>query len=411
MNKNQLYKGKNKKIGILGGTFNPVHNGHIHMAKCAMEKLGLDRVVFMAAGIPPHKMLAFNTSPEDRINMLKLAIRGNDQFFIDDFEAGSAEKAYSYISLERIHESLNESSALYFIIGADSLMQLDKWKRPEKLLSLCTFAVIPRDGYTKVQCEEKIDELTKEYGGEILYLDCEKYNMSSTVARDYDYDETSSNLDENVAEYIRLNGLYSNHYDTEEIEKYLKANLSKKRLEHVYGTVKCAGDLAKAYGANIQKAKLAALLHDCAKHMSNEEILFLSQEYGFEIDEIYQLQPELLHGAAGAYISKNVFSVDDQEILDAISYHTVPRLEMSKLDKIICVADLLEETREYPGIDKLRKLQDKGLDILFEKVLERVIIHVVERNQLLHTNSVVVYNNLLKEKRKSDKLKQTQGEE
>ena len=146
-----------------------------------MEKLGLDRVVFMTAGIPPHKALAFNTSPEDRINMLKLATQANDKFFIDDFEAGFEEKAYSYISLERIHKSLHKSSVIYFIIGADSLMQLDKWKMPEKLLSLCTFAVVPREGYTKAQCEEKIDTLTKEYGGKILYLDCEKYDMSSRI--------------------------------------------------------------------------------------------------------------------------------------------------------------------------------------------------------------------------------------
>jgi len=90
--------------------------------------------------------------------------------------------------------------------------------------------------------------------------------------------------------------------------------------------------------------------------------------------------------------------------LDAITYHTVPRLNPSKMDKIISVADLIEETRDYPGVEDLRQIAEDGLDNVFLKVLVRVISHVLERNQLLHINSVLVYNNLLKENDKSDKL-------
>lgn len=401
MSKNHPYSGKNKKIGVLGGTFNPVHLGHIHMAKSAIEHLSLDKVVFMAAGIPPHKKLDFNTSPEDRLNMLKLAIEDNDNFFIDEYEAYIDEKAYSYLSLQRIHKKLDKSSKIFFIIGADSLMQLDKWKHPDKLFATCTFAVIPRGEYTKEQCQNKITELNKKYNGEIIYVDCEKYNMSSTTAREQGLNE---NLDDKVDEYINRNGLYERMIDNKKIDDYLKKNLKKKRYKHVIGTVKAAERLAKVYDADMETAKLAALLHDSAKHMDKDEVIFLAKEYGFEVDDTYEAQPELLHGAAGAYIAKNLFNVHDKEILDAITYHTVPNLNPSKMDMIVSVADLIEETRDYPGVDELRKIAEDGLDKVFLNVLERVIVHVLGRKQMLHINSVLVYNNLLKELKQSDKL-------
>ena len=404
MKKKSLYSGKNKKIGLLGGTFNPVHSGHIHMAECATEHLKLDRVVFMPAGIPPHKELDFNTSAKDRLNMLSLALKDYDNFLIDDFEAYSDEKAYTYLSLQRIKSLLHDTSEVYFIIGADSLMQLDKWRNPGKLLSLAAFAVIPRGDITDNECTEKIKQLTEEYGGDIFYLPCSKVKMSSSKAREYSFTSDNQYLDERVVEYIKRNGLYSKMTDNRKIEEYLQKNLSAKRLSHVHGTVKAAARLAQLYGADIEKAKMAALLHDCAKHLDSSEILFLSKEYGFEIDETYQMQPELLHGVAGAYVAKHLFNVEDKEILDAIVYHTVPRLNMTKMDKIISVADLIEETRTYEGIEEIRKAEKQSLDAVFEKALERVMIHVIEQNHLLHVNSVIVYNNLLKERKKSDKL-------
>ena len=412
MGKQNPYSGENRKIGILGGTFNPVHYGHMHMAEQAMKSLLLDRVVFMPAGIPPHKNLDYNTSPEDRLNMLSLAIADNDNYFIDDYEAHFDEKAYSYLSLQRINELKSESSQLFFIIGADSLMQLDKWKHPEKLLRLAEFAVIPRGEYSKKECLAKIEALESEFGGKITCIDCKKTDISSTQVREQDLSKGPKNIDPKVAKYIIENGLYKSMTDIKRIEKYLKEHLSKKRLSHVFGTVKEAEKLAKLYGEDTEKAKLAALLHDSAKHMQNDEVLFLAKEYGFEADEIYLAQPELLHGAAGAYIAKNMFNITDTEILDAICYHTVPRINMSRLDKIISVADLIEETRDYPQVDEIRSIAYDGLDTAFLKVLERVILHVVHRNELLHVNSVIVYNNLLKETPKGDKLlKQSQGDE
>lgn len=181
------------------------------------------------------------------------------------------------------------------------------------------------------------------------------------------------------------------------IKRYLEENLDEKRIAHTYGVVEAAVKLAETYNVDKGKAYLGALLHDSGKNVDREQMVTIANEYGFELDDIYIAQPELLHGVAGAYIAKNIFSVDDVEILDAIVYHTIPRINMTKLDKIISVADLIEPTRHYSQVDKLRQMAYDGLDEVFAQALRCVIVHVVECGHLLHINSVIVYNNLLNE--------------
>lgn len=206
-NKNP-YKGENLKIGILGGTFNPVHIGHIHMAYSAMEFLNLDRVVFMLCAIPPHKKLAYNISSDKRLSMLKIALKEHKQFIIDEYEANVKYKTYTYKSLVRINKEKDTNTKIYFIIGADSLMQLDSWKEPEKLMKRTSFALVPREGYTKKSCMKKIEYLKTEYMADIVYIDSDNVNVSSTNIRDMDDITRLKMLDENVYKYIKENRLY-----------------------------------------------------------------------------------------------------------------------------------------------------------------------------------------------------------
>lgn len=202
------YKGKNLKIGILGGTFNPVHLGHLYMAKQAQRHLGLDRVVFMVCAIPPHKDLAFDTPVSHRLEMLEIMLQDDVNFVIDDFEAHLKKKAYTYKSLRRIDKEIDDTSSLYFIIGADSLMQLDLWREPEELMRLTKFAVIPRGDFTKDECVKKIALLKNTFNAKIQYIDCEKMDMSSTMVRDAIDEKRAQFLDERVHEHIKENGLY-----------------------------------------------------------------------------------------------------------------------------------------------------------------------------------------------------------
>lgn len=176
------------------------------MATQAMQALTLDRVVFMVNSIPPHKQLAFNTPVEQRLDMLRLAIAGYENFCIDDQEARLDQPSYSYISMRRIRQMISSDTTLYFIIGADSLMMLDQWRKPDEMMTHCAFAVIPREGYTKAQCMQQIQRLKVQYNADITYVDGPQHDVSSTDIRDGRIDPT--NLNPQVAAYIRQHHLY-----------------------------------------------------------------------------------------------------------------------------------------------------------------------------------------------------------
>jgi len=140
-------RNRRELVGILGGTFNPIHLGHLLIAQDALEQAGLERVLFIPTAQPPHKPLAGNVSAQHRLRMLKLAIAGNPQFAVDDLEIRRGGKSYSVETLAELQERL-PAADFYFIIGADSLVELPQWYQAERLVKLCRFLVFERPGYT-----------------------------------------------------------------------------------------------------------------------------------------------------------------------------------------------------------------------------------------------------------------------
>ena len=151
--------------------------------------------------------------------------------------------------------------------------------------------------------------------------------------------------------------------------------LKHKRIPHVLGTEQEAIRLAERYGADVEKARRAALLHDCTKKLEMEEQLALCAQYGIELDELEQVALKLLHSKTGAAIARDVFGVDD-EIYSAIYFHTTGRANMTLLEKIIYLADYIEPTRDFPGVDTLRNAcyedLDKGLLLGLEMSIEEM---------------------------------------
>ncbi len=134
--------GKRKRIGILGGTFNPIHLGHLLVAQDAMEQMALDRVKFIPSATPPHKTAEVLASERDRLQMIRLAIRGNDRFQVDDIEVRRGGKSYSVDTLVELRRR-DPKADFYFIIGADSLRELHLWWKAQRVVSLCTFVTVP----------------------------------------------------------------------------------------------------------------------------------------------------------------------------------------------------------------------------------------------------------------------------
>ncbi len=181
----------------------------------------------------------------------------------------------------------------------------------------------------------------------------------------------------------------------EKIHYELKRNVSSHRYRHSLGVADAAVYLANKYGADKDVAYIAALLHDYAKDFSKEQVEEYISQNNLVIDEIMSGVYQLLHGKIAAHIAKKQFDINDKDILNAIEYHTTGRKEMSKLEKIIYLADFIELGRNYVGVEELRIVAEQNLDEAVLLALNNTIKYVISTGKLLHTNTVEARNALL----------------
>lgn len=184
--------------------------------------------------------------------------------------------------------------------------------------------------------------------------------------------------------------------DYTEILKWLKENLNEKRYIHTLGTADCAKELAQKFGLNSEKAYLAGLLHDCAKCFSNEKLLDIIHQH-LDVEECETLNYKTLHAPVSAYIAENEFKITDKEILSAIRWHTLGRLDMTDFEKIVFIADKIEpNTRDKEYSDKIRVLLDEenGLNKALLKCYKETIKSLVKRDLKICLLTIEIYNKL-----------------
>ena len=193
------------KTGIMGGTFNPVHNAHLLIAEMAREEYGLDRIIFITGGNPPHK--TSNVSAEHRFNMTHLAIEDNEYFEDDDFEIRRSEKSYTLHTLKYLKDKYPEDE-LFFIIGEDSLSDLPKWYKPEEILELCSLLVFARKSHETFS--GTLNEMREKYKANIYPISAPIIEISSTDIRNRIRDTKTVRymLPDKVLAYIKENHLY-----------------------------------------------------------------------------------------------------------------------------------------------------------------------------------------------------------
>lgn len=183
------------------------------------------------------------------------------------------------------------------------------------------------------------------------------------------------------------------------IENKLKKVLSEKRYEHTMGVSFTSASLAMKYGEDVDKARLAGLLHDCAKYLDDDKLISLSEKYNLGVSENERRSPYLLHGKVGALIARKKFEVEDEDILNAITYHTTGRIGMSLLEKIVFIADYIEPQRDIaPNLDSLRKLAFEDIDMCVLKILEDTINYLKENGREVDPNATDAYDYYMKEK-------------
>ncbi|MDY6038076.1 MAG: nicotinate (nicotinamide) nucleotide adenylyltransferase [Eubacterium sp.] len=198
-----------KSIGILGGTFDPVHLGHISLAESALKQIKLERVLFMPANKQPFKADKFTEDPSDRLKMIELSIRNNKNLGITDIELKSKGISYTYDTLLKLMPLYGEVN-MYFILGSDSLLKIESWYKGKELLRLCSFAVGLRPEDDRGILRKEADRLSSNYNCNIILLDDIMKPISSTVIREHIQDNKSISglVDAEVEKYIYEHRLY-----------------------------------------------------------------------------------------------------------------------------------------------------------------------------------------------------------
>jgi nicotinate-nucleotide adenylyltransferase len=198
-----------KKTGILGGTFNPIHVGHLILAQNAMEECGLDKVIFIPSGCSYLKDPKDIADTRHRVAMTDLAIQNNARFEISSIESDREGNSYTYETLDILHKSEPETR-FYYIVGADTLLFMENWKNPESIFDKCTVVCAKRDGHSGEVLEQKADYLRQQYNADIIIMDIEETNVSSSMIRKLLAEGKSCKyyLNDDVYGYIKENALY-----------------------------------------------------------------------------------------------------------------------------------------------------------------------------------------------------------
>lgn len=181
------------------------------------------------------------------------------------------------------------------------------------------------------------------------------------------------------------------------MKKKLQINLSKKRWEHSLGVMETSVRLAQRYDVSISDARMAGLLHDCAKYPMDIELLRQDDRFDIMIDDDTINNPSLIHAPLGVFIAREEYEITDQNVLDAIHYHTTGRRGMSKLEMIVYVADAIEPNREYPAVKRLRKIACVDLKEACVSVMDETIRFCLSNRVPIHPNTILARNDLLLE--------------
>ncbi len=419
--KNKNNKNKKLKIGIMGGTFNPIHNTHIDIAQKAMELYKLDKVLFITTGQPPHKEDVYVEDAKHRHKMVKLAIAGNKKFKASKMEIKRKKTTYTIDTLKELHElykSKNKDVKLYFITGTDAVANLYKWKDADDLFNYCKFLVVERPDYKldENNLKEEAFDFLKKYDKYIKRFDFIPSSLSSTEVRELikkqvNFNDDNLLISREVEEYIIEHDLYNQHAifmsKYKALLKQLEPNLNENRFKHSIEVAREAVKMGIHYNLSneqVEKLFLAGILHDCAKCLTKEEILENAEMYNLELDDFVRNRLELAHSFLGAFIAKYEYSVVtdgdkdvrieliDEDVLGAIRYHTTGVANMFTIEKIIYIADYIEPTRRYfEGLDKARELAYKDLDEAMEYILDRTIEYNGGQGGQVHPLSIEAY--------------------
>ena len=324
-------------IAVYGGSFNPPHLGHREAVITALDALNPDLLLIMPDHEPPHKeMEEGSPTPEQRLELCKMTFGDLDRVEVSSLELERNGKSYTYDTVLELEERY-PGARLTLIVGTDMILTFEEWYHFEYLLAHCRIAALARDLSDEAKLKAAAEHLRSAYDAEILLLDHAPLPMSSSELRGMLHRRlgAESIQDEAYALIIR-----HRFYDASPELRWLRERaytmLDERRIAHVAGCESEAIELARRWGEDPETAAEAGILHDITKR-------------------------QLLHAKTGAAVARELFGVRDP-VYEAIRWHTTGKPDMALLEKIIYLADYIEPSRDFPGVDKLRELAYEDLD-------------------------------------------------
>ena len=349
-------------LAFYGGSFNPPHPAHVRACALACERLRPDKLLVIPASTPPHKPLP-EGSPDaaERFELTRIAFRALPGAEISGMELRRSGKSYSSDTVRELRAAYPDAQ-LCMIMGADMLLSFEEWHEWRYILSECALAVLPRDEGDMAAMQREAARMREAYGADISVLDVAPMPMSSSGMRELLINRRGADeLDGEV--YARI--IRRRDYGAKPQLDWLRARaykfLKPARVPHVAGCEHEAVKLAERWGEDPGDAAEAGILHDITKKLSMPEQLKLAEKYGIVFDTLERGNIKLTHAVTGAALSRELFGVTDR-VYGAIRWHTTGRPGMTLLEKIIYLADYIEPTRDFEGVEPLRALAYEDID-------------------------------------------------
>ena len=359
------------RIGLIGGSFDPFHNGHRQLVEAVLESQLVDRVILMVAGQQPHKTRIKVSAAGYRYEMALRGVADLASVEVSDLEINRSGRSFTIDTVTTLQKTLQISDELVLIYGSDVLFDLPSWRSPDQILARCRLLIAIRGGIDRQVADRQADWLRETYHARIDFLDAQMPELSATQVRETivaggNHDDL---VPERVAALINKHDIYG--YDDElaavepeiwhqlaDYERRVRPLLNTKRLLHSLNVMRYAMHLAKKHAISIEQAGIAGLMHDCAKCLEAHTVLHYARLAG----DPSLLEPALAHGPAGAYLARLEFGIQDPAILQAIHYHTTGSGDMSPLDLLIYVADKVEPARTYNNLEGIRQAAETDLE-------------------------------------------------
>lgn len=364
-------------IGLYGGSFDPVHKGHVRAARAFVRQFEPEKLIVMPCRVPPHKEKLAGASGEARLRMLEAVFADDEKIEISDFELKKDGVSYTVETLREL-KARYPDSRVFLVVGTDMFLTLREWKEAEEIFRLCEPCVYAR-GRHKAETREYASGLERDFGVKTHYIAGRIVDVSSTELRASLAEDkhVGGALPRAARGIIDRTGIYrSEAYRLGVYRRESERLVEEKRFNHILRVEKAAISLAEHYGADVYKARAAALLHDVTKRKTDEEQLNIARRFAIIGAEEFEKSPKVAHAFTGACYAEHELFVSDPDILNAIRFHTTGRAGMSLLEKIIFLADGIEDGRAFSGVDEIRNAAfediDRAMLISLEKTKEKI---------------------------------------